>query len=825
MGERQRQRKLTWGLGIEHEQLLGFPPSKEDERQGLTPHLPSHKIVRSVLMDDLVSVYKVVSAAIGSQVYMKRLQQRIKENRNNDADDEDDEAAEAIRLTPDRVRACRPAFGGVSDPKLIRRIPRDVLIRFLATEFPHMTQHPYYFLGVNAELFGGTTWDYDWETTSGPTKDLIAMVFKLQRNWKKRVYAFAESLMLNNNTTEPALIDAFDKCIASNPAASGTTRYGDAFMRSYYGRLSRMKGFQNSKKEPIPTDMLVRIAADSQRRFFNLGKSSDGRTIELDGSFVEVKTSKFKDVKIESLVAELHSHESRALKAARKLHPKAFPLPHSGYARLVEVDPKRQISRGRGAGKAEYAGSYHFWFTLPHTAPLALGPEFQAFVTDHRNFANVLQWMEPLLLSCTGMDPRAIGAGTRYPRANMRGTLNFLSGIGIVNSCDLNLRDLYKRPFVYFPSETAFRAFVATGGGSGGSSGADKKMHDASINPVVLWTTIDGRTYFPYWMCKETGRTEDDGYDLEHAMLDGANSDQLLDIGTSRTMHNRLLKSRSAEFSMHTGNDVRAAWCDEFGLPLKKGFVPTVVFVESKKRFELRFYTPKSKEVSVKMPVKDGFRGVSPMGFEFRLMDNMPSATCALQLLRVFALCACASKRARVSCVTPNTHSGWNDAVASVLLQGRHAVLSDRYVHALAKRLDIPPIITNTDTNKKDTRSVLDAVCAGLHKAYRGHPWMRLLSRGGGGGDDVPVIPDNNTASWNDAMKLYLQSESADDERKKQLDTVWKLDEDKDDEATWNEAALGILGEPWRHDIPFLRAYIAAQAHPPFNLKSLRGAV
>ena len=44
----------------------------------------------------------------------------------------------------------------------------------------------------------------------------------------------------------------------------------------------------------------------------------------------------------------------------------------------------------------EYTGSYHITITLPHNPDKI---STKQFVKEHQNFANQLQWLEPLLLS------------------------------------------------------------------------------------------------------------------------------------------------------------------------------------------------------------------------------------------------------------------------------------------------------------------------------------------------------------------------------------------------------------------------------------------
>jgi hypothetical protein len=140
-------------------------------------------------------------------------------------------------------------------------------------------------------------------------------------------------------------------------------------------------------------------------------------TFELDSGFIEVKSNKHRNATISSIASEVRAREAEVLKRGRELAP-----PGSRVALL----PRAQVLSD---GTATYGGSFHAWITLPHVP----GPGFDhaAFVRGHSRLVSTMQHLEPLLLACMPMDPRAPGSGDRYSRASMRSRMNWLSGFAV----------------------------------------------------------------------------------------------------------------------------------------------------------------------------------------------------------------------------------------------------------------------------------------------------------------------------------------------------------------------------------------------------------
>ena len=123
----------------------------------------------------------------------------------------------------------------------------------------------------------------------------------------------------------------------------------------------------------------------------------------------------------ESLFKELLLKEPDIRRLVRTYGPlNNFPVGYSNAIRIpvgtAEVGGKYQ--RFRPGLYEDYTGSYHITLTLPHDPNKTSNNQFIAM---HQNFCNMLQWIEPLLLTAffTG-DPNAVGSTRPYVRGSAR---------------------------------------------------------------------------------------------------------------------------------------------------------------------------------------------------------------------------------------------------------------------------------------------------------------------------------------------------------------------------------------------------------------------
>jgi hypothetical protein len=97
----------------------------------------------------------------------------------------------------------------------------------------------------------------------------------------------------------------------------------------------------------------------------------------------------------------------------------------------------------------EYTGSYHITLTLPYTTKTT----DKVFIERHRNYANQLQWLEPLLLTAFfSGDDKAVGTTEKRIRGSYR-----ISRIGWGNLAGRDLRKIHKGIGRYSTVESHWR--------------------------------------------------------------------------------------------------------------------------------------------------------------------------------------------------------------------------------------------------------------------------------------------------------------------------------------------------------------------------------
>lgn len=123
----------------------------------------------------------------------------------------------------------------------------------------------------------------------------------------------------------------------------------------------------------------------------------------------------------ESLFKELLMKEPDIRRLVRTYGPlNNFPV---GYCNAIRIPVGTDESDGkymrfRPGLMEDYTGSFHITLTLPHDPNKTSNDKF---ISIHQNFCNMLQWIEPLLLTAffTG-DPAAVGTTRPYVRGSAR---------------------------------------------------------------------------------------------------------------------------------------------------------------------------------------------------------------------------------------------------------------------------------------------------------------------------------------------------------------------------------------------------------------------
>lgn len=500
-------------------------------------------------------------------------------------------------------------------------------------------------------------------------------------------------------------------------------------------------------------------------------------SIEIDSGFFEVKSLDYERATVDRIFNEVKVSEDRVVDTVRDRlqDPSMHVLPYSGYSDLT----------GSLYG-SQYVGSFHTWFTLPHNPETMKALDFMRL---HAAFASRLQWMEPLLLaSCTTGDPRAIGNGVRYPRANMRGQFNDYAGIGTSDVCsDMKLsEDINPDVTVnYHISELAFSKWAS------GEKPASIATHTSDKKYRIEYIDSNGALQ-SVSACRDIGRQSPSDNHLQNMLfpVDGLPSSRANAVNT------RLLTRHKAGFSIKIGSDIRTIWCKNFMLDLRAGWTAHVVLVNGNKkspRFQLRFANTSSKTWSGTAPTK-AKSGTVPSGFEFRVMDNMPLET----MRKVFKLCilvAAASEKSfgakKDSCSIPAGDNEWLTMVSDVLVMGAHAPVGGKYIAKLYAQLGLQRPRTHP-RHTLTARSALVDLCARLYAAYSKHPWVALMVPGNSALE--AFVPDDiNTLGWREAFARSPHSHLTD----------------------FTDTAA------WAHDLPYLRAESFMISPSPGSLTSL----
>lgn len=835
--------EMHWGLGIEHEMLVGVdcppaPPSPSSDKKGaaasVTCTLDSAEIVKAITTRRIEAVYATVGKALKLVLPPPQAERVV--------------VASASVASASGKRPPFPArLGACADPEAaLAAVPERDLRAFLHAEYPL----------VFDEWGGPTRLGLEWvgrEPVLAARTALWAAALPAadRADAGRGIYDMREAtlrtlalrLMLSGSATD-AFVGTLAKGLEGVAAQLGESwpREG-AVLRLMSGEVWSMpvwaqqlpsvrarqrarKGAPRTPSLPAPlspTDLIRCVAGATL-----IPAATDGGAIEVDSGFVEVKTLEFRNLRVEDAVEQLQVQEATVLDAARALDPSARILPRSGYARLREV-------KGASAGSVEepsaasagYAGSYHFWFTLPHEPFLGRIPAGPRLTAAHRGFAEAhaafalgLQWLEPLLLSLTAGDPRALGTGVRHPRASMRGVLNPLSGAGGTDVCRRmrlgmsGMSSSSARPLEVYASE---RDFV------------DAVIRGRPVIPGILEAGEDTQLYYsvspgvtePYLGCHHASRMDWPGEEPEPFRDDEAATQGKPFVPPSHP-HNRLLRMHhAAGFEMATGNDVRFEWCRNFRLPLLPGWTPHVVR-EPMGRLAFRFVDADRKRWTAVAPIAPGTKGgpkgqeaPRAVGFEFRLMDNMPSEHLP-ELMRLFVLVAAAMQSDPADAPARCDDTGsrrplydpdWSRATAAVLVKGRHAPVGAAYVAKLRAVLGLPASAAAAAAAPVAREALLE-ICRDLHVAHGRHPWLGLLLRDPPTGLLPPVPADTNTLAWREAFEDLRKPGNASPALRAKLTRAIEArrrdSEGSVSQAAWTRRAIALLGEGWRHDLPYL---------------------
>ena len=197
-----------------------------------------------------------------------------------------------------------------------------------------------------------------------------------------------------------------------------------------------------------------------------------------------------------------------------KKYGKLVSYPFSMTSYLREPEDSNALTYNLKPSRIEYLGSYHITMTLPHLKNISQ----KKFIKEHQNFANQLQWLEPLLLSSFfSCDQRCIGTKSKRVKGSFRvmmiGWGNFAGsdlrkldkGIGRYSNIKsywrkgLTFTDLNKLEPCYKPSPSAVRekglSSLSSNFRTFGSTDPNRPDHRESGAPMTVPNGIEFRIF------------------------------------------------------------------------------------------------------------------------------------------------------------------------------------------------------------------------------------------------------------------------------------------------------------------------------------------
>ena len=463
---------------------------------------------------------------------------------------------------------------------------------------------------------------------------------------------------------------------------------------SYTDIIITAPGAMDATRPAAVERMLFRSTCHLSRE-----KPSDlpSHEFELDSGFVEVKSAKFKNATVGSVVAEVTAAERRVLLRGKQIAAAAGLKGNVGFVPYAQ----NVVTEGV-ATSMSYAGSFHVWITLPHRSGADL--DHAAFVRDHARLLRVLQWLEPLLVACMPGDKRAPGASRTFPRGSARARLNLLSGYGVASLA----QEPVKRNVLCYESLAA--------------ANSDGELSVVATDEILM--PIVGGGSVNVLMCQRQGRyNRVSNYDVEDNYADVDDSRVDWTMGTGFTMH-------------QNGTDMRydMCWlCDDAvgGISREPGSYAFVKAPGSTVQIVFR-------RLGVFVALETCIRLV---GLECRLFDHMPDGAAAVTGVVVTAAAAAAALSTPPAPAPGDAH--WMKAMVDGAGHGSRTPVSSTYWRKLCAAFALPD-------RPRAPRSAFAALNAILGLAFKTHGKTPLAKKFGL--TAAPAWPDVNLRSHVEAV-------------------------------------------------------------------------
>ena len=193
--------------------------------------------------------------------------------------------------------------------------------------------------------------------------------------------------------------------------------------------INILKNLKENKNRALDIEFIEKIPFEATGRKCN-GKMVvekvpfDMPEFITDNPFSSLKTGKRP---IESYCLELKANKSRFIqllnenKTVKSLSDKYgslvnFAYGYVNYLKIPELTDKNDYKFSKKL-REDYVGSYHLTLTLPHNDKTTTSK----FISMHKNYANMLQWLEPLLVATYfSSDQMAMGTTKKRVRGSPR---------------------------------------------------------------------------------------------------------------------------------------------------------------------------------------------------------------------------------------------------------------------------------------------------------------------------------------------------------------------------------------------------------------------
>lgn len=429
---------------------------------------------------------------------------------------------------------------------------------------------------------------------------------------------------------------------------------------------------------------------------------------DIDGPFIETRSTEFKNATVEDVVTQLHNAEATVLGKARK----------NGF-KNVRIYPWSGNVNEKGDG--QYLGSYHVWITLPTVkAPKMTMKHRSDILLKHGCLTHLLQWIEPLLMTLFTGDPRALGsADDKFVRASMRARYSNYSGYGTTRASSIvGDRDIDDAKYIRW-YETEEDLLLKR-----------NSHHQRSVSwPLYVW--VDG-VKVQYQQCMAGQRTFD-----WHGDVAGFQPV----VGNLNTMY--------MASGPGGGADIRSELCSSLGIKLNRSY--TERWLRVKDTLELRFVNNKTNKLTRDVPIEDKSWGKEMRGIEFRAIDNMPPAQIdellhLLVLVAAASLAKCSNERPDFEKNAAALSPHWNKALQDVRRLGAHAPVNCGYISKLASELGVH-IKCGAGGTMFDA---LLALSGSLHSAFKDSETVRMMHPGSSEAGP-PAFDNVGQMAWQEA--------------------------------------------------------------------------